>query len=578
MVDEINYTDEELSAICEKIYSTSKAIFNASSNVSVRVYGLNSKNKQTGCDFYGRTDNVNGLESILKKVSHTELSADDLVDISRATSISEAIDYVALSYIISNIDDDQFKDNFNGKMSFSEAVKKASELGIAFDHEEFGFIFFDADRTNCNVKGFDTLFSIGSNSYNIKQSIVSNVAGIENKDEYKYSYARVLFDETEGMNFDIAANREVFVEDVIKYIYGKVPTEAGAYDAIIATGYSTVVLDKPLTEHDMELAEKRFDDPEYVFSDEEVKSCADTDRDGLFDFEEVMFYSDCAEENKFIKFNNGNIELPQVADIMRIFEVNGIYAYVDSGVEEARKQYGDCWAIFLTEPVLPIISDPTSVDSDGDGRVDKDDIYPIAFNIFYDRNAVYKYAEKYHGDLLNMASSDGYNKSFYSLIRGDCANFLSQCINSGGYSMNSKWFMHRTGTTSEKWFSDNTEKLIRKIWSVVVKRQYKDGWTWTNTWTVAEDSYKYISTNYGEETITISSIEELEKVIRSQKVKVGDAMYMYSPISHATVITKITDDDILFTAHTSNKHEDGIRDMLDGNFCVTIVTIKEVIK
>ena len=265
-------------------------------------------------------------------------------------------------------------------MNFSEAVKKASELGIAFDHEEFGFIFFDADRTNCNVKGFDTLFGIGSNSYNIKQSIVSNVAGIENKDEYKYSYARVLFDETEGMNFDIAANREVFVEDVLNYIYGKVPTEAGAYDAIIATGYSTVVLDKPLTEHDMELAEKRFDDPEYVFSDEEVKSCADTDRDGLFDFEEVMFYSDCAEENEFIKFKNGHIELPQVADIMRIFEVNGIYAYVDGGVEEARKQYGDCWAIFLTEPVLPIISDPTSVDGDGDGLPDGNDPVMLSCN------------------------------------------------------------------------------------------------------------------------------------------------------------------------------------------------------
>ena len=87
------------------------------------------------------------------------MTADDLVDISRATSISEAVDYVALSYIISNIDDKQFEDNFNGKMSFSEAVKKASELGIAFDHEEFGFIFFDADRTNCNINGFETLFS-----------------------------------------------------------------------------------------------------------------------------------------------------------------------------------------------------------------------------------------------------------------------------------------------------------------------------------------------------------------------------------------------------------------------------------
>lgn len=58
---------------------------------------------------------------------------------------------------------------------------------------------------------------------------------------------------------------------------------------------------------------------------------------------------------------------------MRIFEVNGIYAYVDGGVEEARKQYGDCWAIFLTEPVLPIISDPTSVDSDGDSVSDAEE-------------------------------------------------------------------------------------------------------------------------------------------------------------------------------------------------------------
>lgn len=56
------------------------------------------------------------------------------------------------------------------------------------------------------------------------------------------------------------------------------------------------MLNKPLTEHDMELAEKLYDDPEYAFSEEEVKDCADTDRDGLFDFEEVMFYSDYVEE------------------------------------------------------------------------------------------------------------------------------------------------------------------------------------------------------------------------------------------------------------------------------------------
>ena len=378
MVDEINYTDEELSAICEKIYNTSKAIFNASSNVSVCVYGLNGKNKQTGCDFYGRTNTVNGLESILKKVSHTELSADDLIDIARATSISEAIDYVALSYIISNIDDKQFEDNFNGKMSFSEAVKNASELGIQFDYEEYGFIFFDADRTNCNINGFETLFGIGSNSYNIKQSIVSNVPGIENEDEYKYSYARVLIDETEGKNFDIAANREVFVEDVIKYIYGKVPTEAGTYDAIIATGYSIVVLDKPLTEHDMELAEKLYDDPEYAFSEEEVKDCADTDRDGLYDFEEVMFYTKKLGKHQLITFENNEIKLPSVNTVVNALNE---LAYVQSGREKTIEQYGDSYDEFLNFSVLPIISDPTSVDSDGDGYNDIEDVSKLKNNI-----------------------------------------------------------------------------------------------------------------------------------------------------------------------------------------------------
>ena len=263
-------------------------------------------------------------------------------------------------------------------MSFSEAVKKASELGIAFNHEEFGFIFFDADRTNCNVKGFDTLFGIGSNSYNIKQSIVSNVAGIENKDEYKYSYARVLFDETEGMNFDIAANREVFVEDVLNYIYGKVPTEAGAYDAIIATGYSTVVLDKPLTEHDMELAEKRFDDPEYVFSDEEVKSCADTDRNGLFDFEEVMFFTKKLGKYQLITFENNEIKLPSVNTVVNALNE---LAYVQSGREKTIEQYGDSYDEFLNFSVLPIISDPTSVDSDGDGYNDIEDVSKLKNNI-----------------------------------------------------------------------------------------------------------------------------------------------------------------------------------------------------
>ena len=187
-----------------------------------------------------------------------------------------------------------------------------------------------------------------------------------------------MFDETEGMNFDIAANREVFVEDVLNYIYGKVPTEAGTYDAIIATGYSTVVLDKPLTEHDMVLAERLYDDPDYGFSDEEVKNCADTDRDGLFDFEEVMFYTKKLGKHQLITFENNEIKLPSVNTVVNALNE---LAYVQSGREKTIEQYGDSYDEFLNFSVLPIISDPTSVDSDGDGYNDIEDVSKLKNNI-----------------------------------------------------------------------------------------------------------------------------------------------------------------------------------------------------
>ena len=53
IVDEVNYTDEEIAVICEKIRITAMTIWEYSPNATVCVYGLNG-NGITHCNWYGR--------------------------------------------------------------------------------------------------------------------------------------------------------------------------------------------------------------------------------------------------------------------------------------------------------------------------------------------------------------------------------------------------------------------------------------------------------------------------------------------------------------------------------------------
>lgn len=199
--------------------------------------------------------------------------------------------------------------------------------------------------------------------------------GVDEKGEHKYSYLCRLYDETGGKTFESTLNREVFVEDVLNYIYGKVPSTSGAYNAIIATGYHTVVLDKPLTEKDMENSKKLFDNPFCEFSASELKDCADTDGDGLYDFQEIMFYNKIGI--RLVSVNNGVVHLPSVSQVMNEYASERL-AFVEAGLEKAKEQYGNCWNDFCnTYTILPINSDPTNPDGDGDDLKDSFDPKPL---------------------------------------------------------------------------------------------------------------------------------------------------------------------------------------------------------
>ena len=390
IIDEINYDDEQLAEICDKIRDTSKAIFNISNkedntsntnekskNVTVSVYGMNGQGNNR-CTKYGTAANIEMLDAMLVNVSHVEVAGDSLVEIQRQKAISKTIDYMTLSYIISNIGRCGKGDIIKSDMSYEEVADIANnDSDINFDREEYCFFFFDIYDTFCSEGSQSTLYDINNNDYNIKFSVVSDMDGVDENGEHKYSYLCRLYDETGGETFESTLNREVFVEKLLKYIYGKVPSTSGAYNAIVATGYHTVVLDKPITQKYIDNAYNSLKGG-YEFDEEELEDCADTDGDGLWDFEEILFFTYDLQPSVITVNNDGTVQFPTIDDILHGGKIEGssylkqfpVPAYVENGIDKALEQYDSCYSEFLSYPVLPIRSDPTSKDGDFDGILD----------------------------------------------------------------------------------------------------------------------------------------------------------------------------------------------------------------
>ena len=237
-------------------------------------------------------------------------------------------------------------------------------------------------------------------------TVTGSFQSIEDK---RTSYTKLLSAETNGVNI-ANYDHDTVVSDCLHHIYGDAMPNVGVYKAILATGYTDVVLDKPLTKHDMELAEKLYNDPEYVFSADELADCADTDEDRLRDFAEVMFFThkgwwifESTKSLVTIK-ENGDIKLPNVKTITGSLDELG-YSYV--GYEKARAQYGNCLDEFLQMDVLPIKSDPTNTDGDGDGYDDSIDRRKLKWDISSAKIKDDKYVS-YSGDKKNYGGYQGW--------------------------------------------------------------------------------------------------------------------------------------------------------------------------
>lgn len=141
--------------------------------------------------------------------------------------------------------------------------------------------------------------------------------------------------------------------------------------------------------------------------------------------------------------------------------------------------------------------------------------------------------------------------------RGDCANFVSQCLHYGGLNMSKNWYC--------------------------IKSSYWEC-TYTQYWTVARKNYAYFARSKFVRKISVLYLYKLSddkylKFIKKNKIKMGDLMYFDNGngiIIHATIISKVNIK-IFYAAHT-NPHKyamlRGTTNKKMKNRCVYILSMR----
>ena len=377
VVDRANYTDEALHSYCQKIFETSEKIWAVSPNVNIVLYAVNG-NGYSHFDNYGKFKNAGALKTELDKISQNKnVLTTTLADgtTMREVYLSKAVDSIINSY--------------DGKRKI------------------YSFVFFDSANNIFQTKGDSKalLYGVKYGGKKIDISVCSNIPekykSAQNYDEMAYAVA--LYKMTNGI--DISAND--FTKQALEHIYGEVPVEA-KYNMILATGLRTVKLKAPITEEYADLAKL----------DEIDETQPDTDEDGLPDYKEINFNVNGADGKPLIEFINGIVDLPTYGECI---DIKSELTYVERGFN----RFGDVVIndiaflnyVYNTVNVLPIVSDPTSEDGDGDTVPDDIDSEPLVPYLIVSK-CIYG---DYSHDVLKHGLLPAYNNGEY----------VYECINCG---------------------------------------------------------------------------------------------------------------------------------------------------
>ena len=274
--------------------------------------------------------------------------------------------------------------------NLTDALRDTYEYAKAVRRKTIIFCLFKAKGTlyqSKNESAYDFLNDIRDNSLDISINAICD----DSDQSEKYGYAVDMCNMTKGLFSD---GYEHSSEMMLSQIYVDGGKIQNAYKVIIATGYKTVKLDGPITNDCIKAAQNTENCKNRKLISDLYSGYADTDKDGLFDFEEIMFQMkyDNYDEKRWLIDNTDpdNIKLLTYSQILDI--VGEEYFYVEKGLERYRNMTDEVnWNpdSLMNAYVLPIKSDPTSVDGDGDGIIDRldgfaliaDNDMPIIFKI-----------------------------------------------------------------------------------------------------------------------------------------------------------------------------------------------------
>ena len=160
----------------------------------------------------------------------------------------------------------------------------------------------------------------------------------------------------------------------------------------------------------------------------------------------------------------------------------------------------------------------------------------------YNRDKAIKYAKRYYNSP---------NTSFPYFSRGDCANFVSQCINAGGINYTKEWYCNR-----------------------IQRHTDHPRYDYTKTWSCVVDQFRYFLlwgfTKYVIRITKKTSENDFKRLIKQYNIRKGDLIYMdfdgNGSLDHATMISSIANGKtIKYTGHTNSQFDKKISEVFKSN-------------
>lgn len=390
---------EGYSDFYNSVCDTTDFIFNKSPNANVYFIRLSEVSNElcyhacheVAAAGYVEEDKYDYHDSFLRSRCFTN---SDHHGSSKNIVISDALDFIA----------NGIKDR-NGE--YTEVIDTSIPT-ICFDFFGDGAVYRESD----GYKLIDQL------SNNVFVSLIGNY----DPDSYIGGYAFDLQKHTGGKYFNVNDNDSEFSMDqkLIRYIYGLSDSDEiedinVTYPMILSTGLEYVELDAPIS-IDYVYAASIIEPTKFR---KQFEGYADTDDDGLYDFEEINFSS------SLIKTDSGRVELPTFGECIDYY--GDKYFYVEEGLERffnSAQSYlpsADAHRVLYNTKVLPIRSDPTYRDGDTDGFSDYEEIYSFETNplVAEDKLKI--------DDVNYLTSSAGFNsEDFCSYYEDDDFGWLLQ--------------------------------------------------------------------------------------------------------------------------------------------------------